>query len=168
MPKSRRQLRVLLPALERGEARSSLFWWMLDHHDELAAAALGRRPHWQQLCERFASLDLKDGHGSAPSPEAARRTWRNVRAFVAEEALKLRQPKPRAPSRIPLGSRPQVAGQAARPLFAEQADTRNHTPNSAPAVAALTGNETASEGVNETISRVLDQLAAMDRKTFGP
>jgi hypothetical protein len=115
MPKSKRALRAVLPALTHGEERSTLFWWMLDHLDELVSAANGRRPRWGQLCERFASLDLKDGHGRPPSPEAARRTWRHVRLFAAsQEAAKLpKRSKP--PSRMSPEWRPQEVVQTPPP-----------------------------------------------------
>ncbi|MBN9560452.1 MAG: hypothetical protein J0H14_06935 [Alphaproteobacteria bacterium] len=109
MPKSKRQLKAILPVLERGGERSSLFWWMLDHHDEMVAAANGRRPRWKQLCTKFEGLGLTDGFGKPPSPEAARRTWRHVRKLAADKPKADEAPGRKPPSRISPDWRPQEA-----------------------------------------------------------
>lgn len=109
MAKSKRELRVVLPALENTEERSSLFWWVLKHHDAMLRAAGGRRIRWKPLCEKFTRLGLRDGAGNPPSTEAARRTWRHVRA-VATKAAQVPPQRSRAwgyPSRIPADWRPQ-------------------------------------------------------------
>ena len=86
----------ILSVLKRSEMRSTLFWWMLDHHDELLAAGAGRRVRWPQLCATFTTLGLTDGCGNTPSSLVARRTWHNVRLFAA----KVRAAGAVAPSRM--------------------------------------------------------------------
>jgi hypothetical protein len=93
MARPNRELKSVLHVLECSEERSTLFWWMLDHHDELVAVAAGSRLRWRQLCEGFAALGLKDGKGNVPSREAARRTWLHVREVMA----KLTQPRRKRP-----------------------------------------------------------------------
>src|SRR6516162_9519210 len=57
---------------------------MVEHHDELAQAAEGRRLRWKQLCERFAGLGLTDVNGKVASERTARATWSRARRAVAE------------------------------------------------------------------------------------
>jgi hypothetical protein len=170
MPKSKRELREVLPALKRGEERSTLFWWMLDQIDELVAAANGRRPRWGQLCERFASLDLKDGRGCLPSPEAARRTWRHVRLYAAsQEAAKLpKRSKP--PSRMSPDWRPEVVPVAVQPGAAVPAlrGQSGLVPARGSSLAALEEDPAAKARADAMMDNVMQQLLDMDRKTFGP
>ena len=163
MPKSRRQLRVVLPALERSEERSSLFWWMLQHHDEMLKAAMGRRPRWAQLCATFEALDLKDGQGNLPSPEAARRTWRNVREFAASAAAtNFRKPRPKYPSRISPDWRPQVVSP---PLPIRP-------PSPIPPIPVTSALQTDDEAAararagQESLERAMEMLRASDRSKF--
>ncbi len=170
MPKSKRELREVLPALKRGEERSTLFWWMLDHIDELVAAANGRRPRWGQLCERFASLDLKDGRGCLPSPEAARRTWRHVRLYAAsQEAAKLpKRSKP--PSRMSPDWRPEVVPPAVQPgtMVPALRGQSGLVPARGSSLAALEEDPAAKARADAMMDNVMQQLLDMDRKTFGP
>jgi hypothetical protein len=53
---NRKGLRAVLREIAYSADRSALFWWMVEHHDELAHAAQGRRLRWKPLCERFAAL----------------------------------------------------------------------------------------------------------------
>jgi hypothetical protein len=94
--------------------RSALFWWMVEHHDEMAHAAQGRRLRWKPLCERFAALGLTDVKGSVPSERTARATWGRARRAVAEardQAAAKREaaPKRKYPSRVSPDWRPPVA-----------------------------------------------------------
>ena len=164
MPKSRRQLRVVLPALERSNERSSLFWWMLEHHDEMLAAVSGRRPRWVQLCATFATLDLKDGQGNLPSPEAARRTWRNVREFAASAvATSLRKPRPKYPSRISPDWRPQTV--VPPPPIRAPPPGPVPIPSSATAVTNPAATDKSREGL-ESLDRAFALLEADDRRKF--
>jgi hypothetical protein len=164
MPKSKRQLRVVLSALERSDERSPLFWWMLEHHDELLTAATSRRPRWVQLCVKFDTLGLKDGQGNTASPEAARRTWRNVREFAASSAAtSLRKPRPKYPSRISPDWRPQIVPPPPpirAPLPTAPASTAVVTPAGQPVKA-----DQSREGL-EALDRVFAQFEADDRRKF--
>ncbi len=118
MTRTQRGLKAVLKAITRSSERSSLFWWMFDHHDQLIAAAEGRRMRWGPLCERFAALGLTDAIGKPASVRTARETWRQVRAAVgaarsraaAKEAARLpdRLAGRTNPSRMPPNWRPEV------------------------------------------------------------
>jgi hypothetical protein len=88
MKQSKRHLRRYLKAVSEGADRSPLFWWMVEHYEETARAAKGKRMPWAVLCEQYTEFGLTDGSGKPPSHEAARRTWRIVRAEMAKAAAK--------------------------------------------------------------------------------
>jgi hypothetical protein len=79
-------LRALLASIARPDDRSPLFWWLLEQHDAIVAAAAGRRMRWATLCARFAELGLTDTKGKPPTLRNARETWLQVR----KEAARLR------------------------------------------------------------------------------
>ena len=170
MPKSKRELREVLPALKRGEERSTLFWWMLDHIDELVSAANGRRPRWGQLCERFASLDLKDGRGCLPSPEAARRTWRHVRLYAASQEAAKSPKRSKPPSRMSPDWRPEVVPPAVQPgtMVSALRGPTGLVPARSSSLAALEEDPAAKARADAMMDNVMQQLLDMDRKTFGP
>ena len=72
MSNDRKGLRAVLREIAHSAERSPLFWWMVEHHDELAQAAEGRRLRWKQLCERFAGLGLTDVNERVASERTAR------------------------------------------------------------------------------------------------
>ena len=98
----------------RGSERSSLFWWLVEHHDEIAAEAGGKRMRWEPLCARFAAHGLRDVNGRPPSPRTARETWLQARRTVAQARERKRQadadvrPGQKFPSRISPAWRPQI------------------------------------------------------------
>ncbi|MEO8713918.1 MAG: hypothetical protein ABI369_02790 [Acetobacteraceae bacterium] len=79
-----KSLRAIVGGITRSGDRSTLFWWLVDHHDEIAHAADGRRLQWNALCAHFAAAGLTDLSGKPASPATARRTWFRVREMVAE------------------------------------------------------------------------------------
>jgi hypothetical protein len=114
MSRNRKGLRAVLREIACSADRSALFWWMVEHHDELAQAAQGRRLRWKPLCERFAALGLTDVKGRVPSERTARATWGRARRAVAEAreraaAKRESAPKRKYPSRVSPNWRPQVA-----------------------------------------------------------
>jgi hypothetical protein len=113
MSRNRKGLRAVLREITQSADRSSLFWWMVEHHDELKTTASGRRLQWAALCTRFAELSLTDINGKPASPRTARETWLRARR-AAEDANRRLAVKPPArvgavyPSRIPKEWRPTV------------------------------------------------------------
>ena len=79
-----KSLRAVVNEITQSSDRSSLFWWLVEHHDEIAEATQGRRLRWSALCVRFEEAGLTDLNGRAASPETARRTWLRVRQMVSE------------------------------------------------------------------------------------
>jgi hypothetical protein len=105
---------AILEEVARGGDRSSLFWFMVKHHDDLVRQAEGKRLRWDALCDRFAQHGLTDARGETATTETARRTWLRARKEVAE-AKKRKQASDAAkrpgsvyPSRIPPDWRPTV------------------------------------------------------------
>ena len=120
MSRNRKGLRAVLREIAHSADRSPLFWWMVEHHDELAHAAQGRRLRWKPLCERFAALGLTDVQGRVPSERTARATWGRARRAVAEareRAVAKREstPKRKYPSRISPDWRPPIVSSSDGP-----------------------------------------------------
>jgi hypothetical protein len=105
---------ALLAMVARSPFRSPLFWWLFEHHDELAIEAAGSRVGlpWSRLCSGFAEAGLTAVGGTAVKPETARKTWQRVRKEKArlraqeaeaegERALRrARDPRRNMPSRM--------------------------------------------------------------------
>jgi hypothetical protein len=99
-------LRGLLKDLGRPDERSPLFWWLLDHHDQIVESAAGRRMRWATLCAHFEALGLTDTKGKPPTPRNARETWFQVRREVARLRSKPTAPNNPRPARLPAGWHP--------------------------------------------------------------
>ncbi len=82
MSKCRTGLDAVLKDIVEGPQRSSLFYWLVEHHDEIAQAAAGRCIRWEPLRIRFAELGLTDADGKPPTAETSRLTWFRVRREV--------------------------------------------------------------------------------------
>lgn len=119
MGKHGRSLRAVVNEITRSSDRSSLFWWLVEHHDEIAEATQGRRLRWSALCARFEEAGLTDLKGRAASPETARRTWLRVRQMVSEarerqaaDVLRPRRVGVMPPSRLPATWKPDSLAQS--------------------------------------------------------
>ncbi len=82
MGKCRTGLDDVLKNIVEGPQRSTLFYWLVEHHDEIAQAAAGRSIRWEPLRVRFAELGLTDGDGKPATAETSRLTWFKVRKEV--------------------------------------------------------------------------------------
>jgi hypothetical protein len=78
-----RTTRQIMNQVERPDARSPLFHWLYEHHDELLARAPSGRISWKHLCGLMAAAGLTDLRGQAPTPALAKLTWQRVRRAVA-------------------------------------------------------------------------------------
>lgn len=101
----------------RPPRRSPLFWWLMDHHDELrrCEAHGGLGVPWRTLCADLAERGIKAAGGKPVTWETARKTWRRVRKeFVLAEERRERElaerqerqsadPRRNMPSRFPKG-----------------------------------------------------------------
>jgi len=109
MTKDPKGLRAVLREVGQSSERSTLFWWLVEHHRELKAGSMGRRLKWEKLSALFNELGLTDINGNPAKPNTARQTWLRARRFVAEEEQRLaaaRRPWATYPSRMPKDFRP--------------------------------------------------------------
>ncbi len=70
---------AILSRVEKPYERSTLFEWLLTHHDEMVAAAGGRRMEWSCLCADFRKEGLTGANGEPVNARTARMTWWRVR-----------------------------------------------------------------------------------------
>jgi hypothetical protein len=125
MAKNQDTYKAILAEVARGGERSSLFWWFVEHHDELIEQAVGKRMRWGPLSARFAEHGLTDVRGLPASPRTARETWLRARRVVAQAKARKQalaetaaaRPGSTPPSRISPDWRPQevVAPPPTRP-----------------------------------------------------
>ena len=116
MSKNTRSHEAILAEVTRSSERSPLFWWLVEHHDDLIAQSAGRRMSCKALCSLFAGHGLTDIKGRPPSPRMARETWFQARKAVSQtkarkaqaEAETQARPGSTYPSRISSDWRPQV------------------------------------------------------------
>jgi hypothetical protein len=81
--------KAILAQVERPYERSSLFEWLMTHHDEMVAAAGGRRIEWSRLRAEFAKEGLTGADRKPVNAATARKTWQRVRKEHARiEALR--------------------------------------------------------------------------------
>jgi hypothetical protein len=136
MPRRNKGVKAILRTIERSARRSSLFWWMVEHHDELLEATEREPIRWRAFCAEAAQQGLTDTRGKAPTETNARKTWQQARRAVAQaRAAEAAKPPPRPgsvyPSRMPkewkpeafrtpeaAGSGPGIAPAPAAPLAA--------------------------------------------------
>jgi hypothetical protein len=108
MARRNRDTKAILNTVSRSEQRSSLFWWLVEHHDEMIAASKGRRILWRPFCAKVAALGLTDTKGQPPCERAARETWMQARKEVAasREAAAAQPPRQVYPSHVDKDWRP--------------------------------------------------------------
>ena len=85
MKTKRAGVRAILTQIAQSADRSSLFYWMVEHHDDLLAKANGRRLRWVELCISFRTLGLTNQQGEPATEQAARQTWYRARKEVARQ-----------------------------------------------------------------------------------
>ncbi len=151
MSKKPDDLTAVLEIVESAGERSPLFWWMVKHHDDLAAKADGNRMSWTPLCATFAALGFTNTAGKPHSKRGAREVWLTARSYVAKrKAASARTNAARTqPSRLPVTWRPPVAEPA---RTAEP--PRYAPPNTVPARTTPT----------ELSDKARAKLAALDRQ----
>jgi len=88
MPMSKKELDSFRRDIARGPYRPPLFWWLLEHYDELTAEHASTRQDWISHCKRMAGQGVVDARGQTPSCETARKAWQKVRKEVAAGRVK--------------------------------------------------------------------------------
>ena len=116
MERSRKHEQAVIAELQQGGDRSGLFWWLVDHHDEIVHATRGQRIRWDGFAKSIAKLGLLDFFGNSPNPRVCRLTWYKARVFVAAARASTRAPAVEPSS--PLGSMPRSL--SVRPPIADQ------------------------------------------------
>ena len=112
MARHSKDTKAILRTVERSEERSSLYWWMVSHHDDLIEASKRQRIKWSAFCAEAEKSGLTDVTGKPASERTARQTWLRVRAAVAKAraaaAAKaaVKPPRPVYPSRMSPDLRP--------------------------------------------------------------
>ena len=124
-------LAAILRKIERPADRSTLFHWMVEHHDKLAAAADGNRMVWADLCGSFTAMGLTCRTGQPATPAVARTTWYRARKFVVHKRL--------------LAQRQALTGWAPRSLM-PSASPRGRTPIERPPPAAPAEQKVGPDG----------------------
>lgn len=110
MTQRKRDTRAILRTIAQSEQRSTLFRWMVEHHDELVEASSQDRIHWASFCAEASKRGLTDTQGNPPTMATARKTWTRARNAVREARAELgaRPPKPIFPSRLPKWTPPEI------------------------------------------------------------
>jgi len=85
--RDRDTVREVTTLIERGPLHSSLYYWLLENHDEVVGATKAGPIRWEPLCAKFAVLGLTDCRGSVASVRTARQTWLRVRRAVRRARL---------------------------------------------------------------------------------
>ena len=164
MKHDQRQTRAILDTIARSDARSPLFWWMVEHHDEIIAAAAGQRIRWGSFCAEAARIGLTDTRGQPATERNARETWHQARRMVER-------------ARLPLTAAPTAPSASSRSASAPQSPLVPPPPTRPPATDAAAPTRVGShilgrkdclspEEVQAEIDKVSAQLAEWDRKRF--
>lgn len=113
------ETRRILETIAKPSNRSSLFWWMLEHHDEVVQAASGGRLNWKQICLEVTAIGLTNVSGGRVTEATARKTWFRVRREKArrDEASKRRDDRRAAMSEARAKERSPRSGGAVPPVI---------------------------------------------------
>lgn len=114
MPSSTPGLTAILTRIKRGPERSSLFHFMVEHHDQFARAATGTRVPWTELVGLFMAEGLTAADGGPITEAIARHVWWRARRAVEKErerkaavkAAKVPAARSLMPSALPQSWRP--------------------------------------------------------------
>ena len=167
MQTKRQTTRAMLKTVARGSDRSPLFWWMVEHHDEMVEVS-GARISWKSFVEAAADRGLTDTRGNPPSEMNARQTWRQARAAVTAGKVKIEtEPKKqtsRYPSRMPATWRPQQA--VLQPSTDHVSTLPAVIPAPAPPPTGVEDEATMEARAKAETQRILAVLAARDAEKF--
>jgi hypothetical protein len=108
MARQNRDTKAIDNSVARNRLRSSLFHWMVKHHDFVVERWDGEKIDWVTFCVELTELGLTDLTGKPASEKTARQTWFRARQAVAKKRAKVAEqpPRPVPPSRIDKDWRP--------------------------------------------------------------
>ena len=170
MARRNRDTTAILRTIERSEQRSPLFWWMVEHHDQMVQAARRRRINWAGFCAEAANRGLTDTRGDPPTESNARKTWLRARREVERaRAAEAAKPPPRPgsiyPSRIPKDWRPQVVPAPTTAVSGTAVALRlAGTPGQFPTVAGPALDQSTSLGSPDDPPEVRAKWAELERQ----
>ncbi|MBB4200891.1 hypothetical protein GGD83_004720 [Rhodoblastus sphagnicola] len=163
---SKKSLDAIFECVARSDLRSPLFWWLLEHHDELRQSAMKTRRGvtWKRLCADFPGMGVTLADGRPVTRATATRTWHRVRQEVIRlkeeraneraelEARRAADPRRNMPSRFgktaPVG--PPLSDVQPRPQSAPSVSiNRQLVPVGSPRLPALSSTSAANESGDE-------------------
>lgn len=114
---TKKSIAGFLTLITRSDRRSPLFWWFVDHFEDLRMAELegGLGIPWRKLCVKWAAEGITSSGGRPITAETAKKTWQRVRKeMVRVTERKARElaerqerqstdPRRNMPSRFPKG-----------------------------------------------------------------
>ena len=166
MRTKRAGVRAILTQIEQSADRSSLFHWMVEHHDDLLAKAKGRKLMWVDLCVTFRVLGLTNQQGEIATEQAARQTWyrarkevARLRAYAARKAATGLSGRSLMPSAAPASWRPTPLPQSPRSSASPakpQPETPNPSADTMPGVEGPVSEEVAKARLAE-LRRTLEE-----------
>ncbi len=176
---SRAEIEAIRNEVRYGPYRSTLFAWMVEHHDDLVQEGRKGRMPWAKLCKRFITYGLTDGSGKAPTTRRAAKTWIDACAEVAaaaerrKAANETRNPHPPSRQRDDWRPTETVPTPPARPTPAQVATTRAREPPP-PSVAPGPGDgkkkityDDLPPEAKAQFDKLREAFAETDRKRFG-
>jgi hypothetical protein len=168
MKHATRQSRTILATIARSAARSPLFWWMVDHHDDIIAAVAGQRMRWAAFCAEATRMGLPDTRGRPVTERNARETWWQARRMVSQAKLLRAAATPPAPQPlariVPERQAPLVPPPPTRPA----ASPATAGAPAMPAGSHILGRDDclSPEEAQAVLDEVAAKLAAADRRKF--
>lgn len=108
MARKKRDTKAILKTIAQSERRSSVFWWMVEQHDEIIENSKREPIDWRSVCADLAKRGFVDTRGKPATEANARKTWQRVRKHVAaaRESQAAEPQRPVHPSRVDKAWRP--------------------------------------------------------------
>jgi hypothetical protein len=167
MKTKRAGVRSILNQVRQRDDRSSLFHFMVEHHDRLVGEAAGGKFIWPKLCLTFAALGLTNQKGEPTNEETARKTWQRARREVAEKRTRVARaaltglaPRSLMPSASP-GARTPIENTRLPSSTAPETNTASAIPlpNIGSDASARAGGPISDEQVAAKKARMMRTLA---------
>lgn len=115
MERASKTVKSMFAAMTQRGERSTLFWWFVENHDDIAEAAKRQRIQWAVVVDRANELGLTNRVGAAPTRKLAKLTWHRAQIYVA--SFRSATDPPVAEQAVP---NPMPRSVTARPSLAER------------------------------------------------
>lgn len=87
MEKARKPVKTMFAAMTLRGERSTLFWWLVENHDEFKEAARRQRIRWNVVVETATEIGLTNRAGAAPTRKLAKLTWERAQRYVTRNRV---------------------------------------------------------------------------------